>query len=196
MADRKIMMKFDCAAYVDGALACSATLTVWSSPRDSPTAIIDDAAVLGDNVEIGPMTSGRVVRGWRPRSLTLCSRAVGLATGYRFISLPPLAKTRNCLRGELGAEIGQGTIIREGVTITAEWPRAVSVKPSLAQLSTVAYVHIGHDCIVGDNVIMANNASLAGHVEVGTLQILAVIRAFLSFVRSAPVRISRHEPGY
>jgi UDP-N-acetylglucosamine acyltransferase len=31
----------------------------------------------------------------------------------------------------------------------------------------MAYVHIGHDCIVGDNVIMANNASLAGHVEVG-----------------------------
>ena len=31
----------------------------------------------------------------------------------------------------------------------------------------MAYVHVGHDCVVGDHVIMANNASLAGHVTVG-----------------------------
>jgi UDP-N-acetylglucosamine acyltransferase len=31
----------------------------------------------------------------------------------------------------------------------------------------MAYVHVGHDCVVGDHVVMANNASLAGHVRVG-----------------------------
>ena len=35
------------------------------------------------------------------------------------------------------------------------------------EFTELAYVHVGHDCVVGDHVIMANNASLAGHVTVG-----------------------------
>ena len=36
----------------------------------------------------------------------------------------------------------------------------------------MAYVHIAHDCVVANNTIMANNSSLAGHVEVGDMQYL------------------------
>ena len=54
MADRKMMMKFECAAYVDGALACSQPDRCGANLVIHTTAVIDDAAVLGDNVEIGP----------------------------------------------------------------------------------------------------------------------------------------------
>jgi UDP-N-acetylglucosamine acyltransferase len=47
----------------------------------------------------------------------------------------------------------------------------------------MAYVHIAHDCIVGDNTIFANNASLAGHVEVGDWAILAGMVGVHQFCR-------------
>ena len=37
----------------------------------------------------------------------------------------------------------------------------------------MAYAHIGHDCVIGDNVIMVNNASISGHVHVGDWAILS-----------------------
>lgn len=44
------------------------------------------------------------------------------------------------------------------------------------------YVHIAHDCVVGNNVIMANNASIAGHVHVGDWAILGGMTGVHQFV--------------
>jgi UDP-N-acetylglucosamine acyltransferase len=44
-------------------------------------------------------------------------------------------------------------------------------------------VHIAHDCIIGDNVVMANNATLAGHVRIGDFAVLGGLSAVHQFVR-------------
>src|ERR1035437_7427139 len=63
------------------------------------------------------------------------------------------------------AEIGDNTTIRECVTIN----RGTSVKMKTAIGSgclLMAYVHVAHDCTIGDNVVIANSVNLAGHVDI------------------------------
>ena len=65
-------------------------------------------------------------------------------------------------------EIGENTIIREGVTIHRGMAEGGTGRTKIGKnCLLMAYVHVGHDCVVGDHVVMANNASLAGHVVVG-----------------------------
>ncbi len=47
----------------------------------------------------------------------------------------------------------------------------------------MAYVHVAHDCIVGDNVIFANCVNLAGHVEVGDWTVIGGMSAAVQFVK-------------
>lgn len=69
-------------------------------------------------------------------------------------------------------EIGDNNRIREFVTIN----RGTSGGGGLTSIGNdnllMAYVHIAHDCEVGDNTVFANSASLAGHVQVGDYAIL------------------------
>jgi len=69
--------------------------------------------------------------------------------------------------------IGDDNVIREGVTIH----RGLAHDRSRTVIGSgnlfMAYVHIGHDCVIGDRVVMANNASVAGHVAVGDEAVLS-----------------------
>ena len=79
-------------------------------------------------------------------------------------------------------KIGDNTTIREFVTIN---------KGTKANLETVvgnncllmAYVHVAHDCIVGNNVILANAATLAGHIEIDDWAIIGGLSAVHQFVK-------------
>lgn len=78
--------------------------------------------------------------------------------------------------------IGDNTTIREFVTIN---------RGTKANMETVvgdncllmAYVHIAHDCIVGNNVILANAATLAGHIEIEDYAIIGGLSAIHQFVK-------------
>jgi UDP-N-acetylglucosamine acyltransferase len=69
--------------------------------------------------------------------------------------------------------IGDNNIIREGVTIHRGTVQDRSETTIGNNNLLMAYVHIGHDSVVGDNTVFVNNASLAGHVHVGDWAILA-----------------------
>lgn len=83
-------------------------------------------------------------------------------------------------------KIGDNTTIREFVTIN---------KGTKANMETVvgnncllmAYVHVAHDCIIGDNVILANATTLAGHIEIEDWAIIGGLSAIHQFVK-----IGRH----
>ncbi len=63
--------------------------------------------------------------------------------------------------------IGDDNVIREGVTIHRGTVQGQGRTVIGNHNLLMAYVHIGHDCTLGDYVIMANNASVSGHVSVG-----------------------------
>lgn len=144
------------------------------------TAIIDPKATIGENVSVGPWTliGPNVVIG---DNCVIASHVVikgptVIGSGNKIFQFscvgedtPDLkyAGEPTCLR------VGNDNVIREGVTIhrgTVQ-DRGETVIGNNNLL--MAYVHIGHDCVVGDHTILVNNASLAGHVIVGDWSILS-----------------------
>lgn len=144
-----------------------------------PTAIIDDKAVIGNNVEIGPYSiiGPDVVIGddcWIGPHVVLKGPTV-LGKGnkiYQFASVGEDCQDKKYNGEATRLEIGDNNIIRECVTIH----RGTVQDQGLTKLGSnnllMAYVHVAHDCMVGDNIILANNTTLAGHVYVGDWAIL------------------------
>jgi UDP-N-acetylglucosamine acyltransferase len=77
--------------------------------------------------------------------------------------------------------IGNNTIIREYATIHKGTADRMTTKVGNNCL-IMAYVHLGHDCLIGNNVIIANNGSLAGHITVEDYAIIEGVVAAQQFV--------------
>ena len=79
-------------------------------------------------------------------------------------------------------EIGDNTTIREYVTVNRGTSYANKTKVG-SNCLLMAYVHVAHDCIIGDQVILANNVNLAGHVEIEDWAILEGLVAVQQFIK-------------
>jgi len=155
----------------------------------SPLAHIDPKASIGSNVEIGPFTTiyPDVVIGegtWIGPGVTIMDGArIGknckIFPGAVISAIPQDLK----FEGEqTTAEIGDNTTIRECCTInrgTRDRNKTVVGSNSLL----MAYVHIAHDAIIGNNCIIANSANIAGHVIVEDWVIIEGVVAIQQFVR-------------
>ncbi len=83
---------------------------------------------------------------------------------------------------ETTAEIGDNTIIRECATVSRGTKDRYTTKIGKNCL-IMSYVHIGHDCILGDHVICVNAVQLAGHIEIGDHAIIGGTSAVHQFVK-------------
>ncbi len=155
-----------------------------------PTALIRGDVEFGEDVEIGPycIINGHVRIGDRTRLLSniIIEGKVEIGsdcTLYPFtsIGLPPQDIK---YKGEdTGVRIGNNNIIREYVTIH----RASTGGDGWTEVGNnnfiMAYVHIAHDCKIGSNIIMANVATLAGHVKVYDYAVIGGLVAVHQFTR-------------
>lgn len=145
-----------------------------------PTAIVDPSARLADDVQVGPWSvigpeveigPGSVIES---HAVIKGPTVIGANNHIYQFSTVGEATPDLKFRGEATrCIIGDNNVIREGVTIhrgTVQ-DRAETVIGNNNLF--MAYVHIGHDSVVGNNVIMVNNASLAGHVKVSDWAILS-----------------------
>ena len=83
---------------------------------------------------------------------------------------------------ETTTEIGDNTTIRECVTVN----RGTTDKMKTAignNCLVMAYVHVAHDCILGNNIILANSVTLAGHVQIDDWAILEGLVAVQQFIK-------------
>lgn len=139
-----------------------------------PSAIIDPKAELAADVEVGPFSiigpdveigAGTVIG---PHVVVRGPTRIGKGNRiFQFASVGEECQDKKYKGEPTRLEIGDNNIIREGATLH----RGTVQDNSLTRVGSnnlfMAYVHIAHDCIVGDNCIFANNASIAGHVHVG-----------------------------
>lgn len=145
-----------------------------------PSAIVDPQARIGNNVAIGPysVVGAGVDIGddcWiGPHVVIQGPTRIGQRNRfYQFGSIGADPQDKK-FQGESNAvlEIGDDNMFREFVTIN----RGTSDGGGITRIGNdnwlMAYVHIAHDCIVGDHTIFANAASLAGHVRIDDHAIL------------------------
>jgi UDP-N-acetylglucosamine acyltransferase len=144
-----------------------------------PTAIIDPKAEIEDNVEIGPFSvigaEVQIDRGTviGPHVVIKGPTAIGQDNRvYQFSSIGEDPQDKKYADEVTRLEIGDRNTIREFVTIHRGTVQDHGLTLIGSDNLFMAYAHVAHDCVVGDHVIMANGASIAGHVHLGDHAIL------------------------
>lgn len=154
-----------------------------------PTAIVEDGAVLGNNITLEPYA---VIKKHVTLEDGVCIKSHVYLDGYTTIgegtTIYPFAcigtKTQDLkYKGEKTfVKIGKRCEIRECVTINSSCQEGSTVKIG-DECLIMAYCHIAHNCEVGNRVIMSNNATLAGHVIVEDHVIIAGMTPVHQFSR-------------
>lgn len=124
-------------------------------------------AVIGDHVEIGPecrigphaVITGRTRLGANNRI-------------YQFVSLGEAPQDKKYSGEATRLEIGDDNTIREFCTFNCGTTQDAGVTRVGDHNWIMAYVHLAHDCQIGNQTVFANNAQLAGHVHVGDYAVL------------------------
>lgn len=144
------------------------------------SAIIEDGASIAEDVEIGPFSiigpEVTIEAGCRigPHVVVTGRTRIGANTRiFQFASIGEEPQDKKYHGEDSSLEIGEGNTIREYVTINRGTADGGGVTRLGDNNWLMAYCHIAHDCQVGSNVIMANGATLAGHVIVGDWVIFA-----------------------
>jgi UDP-N-acetylglucosamine acyltransferase len=159
-------------------------------PRIHPTAVVDPAAKLADDVEVGPLSfvgpgvelgPGVVVA--NQVSVTGLTRVGARTRIHPFAALggDPQDKTFAGERTRL--EIGVDNVIREGATIHVGTPRGGGCTRIGDDNLIMNGAHVAHDCQVGSHVIVASFVGLAGHVAVEDHAVLGAYTGVHQFAR-------------
>ena len=160
------------------------------APAIHPTAVVDPSARIGANVAIGAysVVGADVEIGDGTRVGPHCSiegpTRIGRDNrfhGHAAIGGDPQDKKFDGERTELA--IGDRNVFREFVTIN----RGTGSGGGITRIGDdnwfLAYVHVAHDCRIGDGCVLSNNATLAGHVEIGDFVILSGFTGVHQFCR-------------
>ena len=154
-----------------------------------PTAIVHPQAKLGANCIIGPYCFiGEHVElgeGCKLHAHVVVDGHTKLGKSnevYPFASLGLKTQDLKWTGGVTRVEIGDHNTFREGVTVHSATEDG-GVTRIGSNNNLLAYAHVAHDCVVGNNVIMSNVASLAGHVVMEDNVIVGGLTAVHQFCR-------------
>lgn len=154
------------------------------STQIHPSAIVEPGAELGADVEIGPFcqVGAKVKIGDRTRLVSHVSVRNQTEIGadcviHPFAALGSPPQDFKYKGGDVSLIIGERNTLREHVTmhLGTETARTTTRVGSGGYFMVGA--HVGHDCIVGDNVVFANNATLGGEVVIGDYVIMGGLSA-------------------
>ncbi|MCU0842858.1 MAG: acyl-ACP--UDP-N-acetylglucosamine O-acyltransferase [Thiobacillaceae bacterium] len=155
-----------------------------------PTAIVHPAARLGANLSVGAysLVGEHVEIGddceIGPHAVITGHTRIGKGNRvFQFVSLGDAPQDKKYAGEPTRLEIGDYNTIREFCTFNTGTVQDRGVTRIGSHNWIMAYVHIAHDCQVGDHVIFANNASLAGHVTVQDHVILGGFTGVHQFCR-------------
>jgi len=158
-----------------------------------PSAIIDSSAVIGKNVTVGPWTTigpgVNIGDGCDISSHVVIKGPSNLGKNNKIYQFSTVGEDTPDLKykGEpTRLVIGDNNTIREGVTIHRGTIQDKNETRIGDNNLLMAYAHVGHDSLVGSNIIMGNNSAIAGHVEVGDWAIISGYSLIHQFVSLGP----------
>ena len=155
-----------------------------------PTAIVDKKAEIDESVDVGPFSiikanvsiAANTVIG----SHVTIDPYVEIGPGCQIFQYASIGAVPQAVKfkGEVTyLKIGRNTIVREFVTLNRGTEFGGGVTEIGEENFLMAYTHVAHDCKTGKGVIMANNATLAGHIIIGNYVIIGGLTAIHQFVR-------------
>ncbi|HYC48407.1 MAG TPA: acyl-ACP--UDP-N-acetylglucosamine O-acyltransferase [Burkholderiales bacterium] len=158
--------------------------------RVHPTAIVDPAARIAADVEIGPYAvigpGVELAPGCRIGAHAVVTGDTRIGANcriFQFASIGEIPQDKKYGGEPTRLEIGAGNTIREFCTVNCGTRQGGGVTRVGDDNWIMAYVHIAHDCQIGSRTIFANNAQLAGHVVVGDDAILGGFTVVHQFCR-------------
>jgi UDP-N-acetylglucosamine acyltransferase len=155
-----------------------------------PTAIIDPTAEMGEGVEIGPysviekdVTIGQGTR-IGPHVIIREGTQIGkMCHIFQFASVGEAPQAFAYKGEKTFLLIGNQNIVREFVTLHRGTPRGGGKTVIGNDNYFMAYSHVAHDCIIGNQVILANGATLAGHILIEDYAVVGGLSAIHQFCR-------------
>jgi len=158
--------------------------------RIHPTAVIETAAALADDVEVGPYAvigpHVEIGAGSRVGAHTVITGHTRIGKHNvisHFASVGEAPQDKKYGGEPTRLEIGDNNTIREFCTLNRGTAQDAGVTRIGNDNWIMAYVHIAHDCQIASHTIFANNAQLAGHVHIGDYAILGGFTAVHQFCR-------------
>jgi UDP-N-acetylglucosamine acyltransferase len=154
-----------------------------------PTAIVSAEAKLGARVEIGPFAivgeGCEIGDDCHINARATLERDVKLGTGVKvgigsILGGPP--QDLKYAGEHTTVEIGDGTVIREYVTVNRGTSQSFKTTVG-SRCLLMSYVHLAHDCHIGNGVILGNSVQLAGHVTIDDKATLSGLSGVHQFVR-------------
>jgi UDP-N-acetylglucosamine acyltransferase len=155
-----------------------------------PSSLVEPGAQLGEEVTIGPFchigSNVTLEAGVILISHVVVAGSTRIGPSTRIFPFASIGHEPQDLkyRGEQSMlRIGRACVIREGVTMSPGTMGGRMVTTIGDNCVFLANSHVGHDCEIGDNVILSNNVMLAGHVTVGDFAIFGGGSAAIQFSR-------------
>ena len=155
-----------------------------------PSAIVDPNAEIDTNVDIGPYTviadNVTIAAGTVIGPHVIVDPFVSIGADCRIFQYASVGAAPQAIKfkGEKTyVKIGRGTTIREFVTVNRGTAFGTGVTEIGEDNLLMAYCHVAHDCQTGRGVILANNATLAGHIVIGNYVTIGGLVAIHQFVR-------------
>lgn len=155
-----------------------------------PSAIIDPSAIIAEDVSVGPWTiigaNVSIAQGTKIASHVVIKGHSKIGKNnqiFQFCSIGEDCQDKKYAGEATYLEIGDDNIFRESCTIH----RGTVQDNSLTKIGNrnllMVNVHVAHDCVIGDDIIMANNSAAAGHVVIDNKAILGGFSAIHQFCR-------------
>jgi UDP-N-acetylglucosamine acyltransferase len=155
-----------------------------------PRAVISPKAELAADVTVGPFSiigpdviigPGTVVG---PHAVINGPTRIGAGNRiYQFASIGDAPQDKKYAGEPTRLEIGDRNVFRESCTINRGTTHDKGVTRIGSDNLFMAYSHVAHDCVVGNNIVFANGATLGGHVEIGDWVILGGLAAIHQFCK-------------
>lgn len=161
-----------------------------STASIDPRAVVDPEAIIGPGVTIGPFSViGPKVEIGRdtwvgPNVVINGPTRIGVENKiFQFSSVGELPQDKKYAGEDTWLEIGDRNVIREFCTLNRGTIQDRAATTIGDDNWIMAYVHIAHDCVVGNNTIFANNVNLAGHVFIEDYAIIGGASLIHQFCR-------------
>ncbi len=154
------------------------------------TAIVHAGAKLADDVQIGPYSiigeHVEIGEGSTLGAHVIISGRTSIGRRNRIfhhVSLGEVPQDKKYAGEPTRLEIGDDNVIREFCTFNTGTAQDLGYTRLGDRNWIMAYVHLAHDCVVGNDTILANCVQLAGHVEIGDFAILGGFTGVHQFCR-------------